>query len=443
MNRARNAFLLSFLIYLLPVIYPHGGNILGLILWAEFAGGYDNRAPLWLAMDAGLALALQATAFAVFYWIFAGRRRRWLSLLLCVPAGLWFLNIGYMVAIPKRFLIEADTKPEIGDWPIACDIIDASTTGLATGVTLALERAGEIWLRMEKGNRYGLLKGTDCGVDTRELFFPGARGGIAYVTGGGTMHYRVDLEGDGVFDHWYFGAGAPGAVKLEVPESVDYWSPVVDANGGALAWLETRREENGKIAAHLIVIRDLDNGSERRIKLRLAPYADPLLLDFSLAEGVFHILRKYQELLRVDKDGAVIGAPLRPEGSDRFGRNIRLLNGGWVVWDGYRDTGRYRIAWSLPAGKGQYEIPKGRSITSLTVDPGGRYIAISATRNLSIGNVPDTMFVIRVSDGADIYRRYLTPYTRSHLGFLGPDRLAMTIVEDGHARVLVLAVPRQ
>jgi hypothetical protein len=442
-RRARNAFLLSFLVYLLPIVHAHGGNILVLALWAEFVGGYSDREPLWMAMDAGLALALQTAAFILFFWILAGRRRRWLLLAPSIPVGFWLLNIGYMVEIPKRFLIEADTRPETGDWPVACEITDASTAGLATGVTLALERSGEIWLRMNKGNGYGLLKGTDCSVTSRELFFPGARGGIGYVTGGGTMHYKIDLEGDGVFDHWYFGAGAPVAVKLTMPESIDYWSPAVDADGGALAWLDSRRDGDGRISAHLITVRDLSNGSERRISLRLAPYANPQLLDFSLTEGVFHILRDYRELLHVGMDGAVMGAPLTPEGFDGFGNNIRLLDGGWVVWDGYRDVGRYRVAWSLPAGKGLTEIPKGRSVSSLTVQPGGRYIAVSTSRSLSIGDVPDTVFVIRVRDGAEIFRRYLAPYTRSHLGFLGPDRLAMTIVEDGRARVRVLAVPRQ
>jgi hypothetical protein len=443
MKQARNAFLLSFLVYLLPVIHAHGGNILGLILLAEFAGGHGDREPLWLTMDAGLALILQAAAFALFHWMLAGRRWRWLLLVPSVPAGLALLNFAYMIEIPKRFLIEADTSPESGDWPVACEIMDASTTGPPTGITLALERAGEIWLRMDKGNSHGLLKGTDCSVASRELFFPGARGGISYVTGGGTTLYKIDREGDGVFNSWYFGAGAPAAVKLAVSESIDYWSPVVDANGGALAWLETRRTGDGKIAAHLMIIRDLADGSVRRINLRLAPYANPQLLDFSRAEGVFHILRNYRELLRVGIDGAVMGPPLSPEGFDGFGHNIRLLDEGWVVWDGYREAARYRVAWSLPAGMGRHEIPKGRSITSLSVDPGGRYIAVSASRNLSIGDTPDTVFVIRVADGAEIYRRYLAPYTRGHLGFLGPDRLAMTIVEDGRARVRVLAVPRK
>jgi len=442
MKQVRNALLLSFLVYLLPLVHAHGGNILGLILWAEFAGGFSNREPLWLVMDAALALALQAAAFAVFYWILVGRRWCWLLLFPCIPAGLWLLNVGYMLEIPKHFLIEADTSPETGDWPIACEIKDASTTGLPTGITLALERAGEIWLRLDKGSSYGLLRGTDCSVASRELFFPGARGGIGYVTGGGAMYYRIDLEGNGIADHWYFGAGAPGPVKLKAPPTVDYWLPVVDAAGGAMAWLETRREDDGKIAAHLLVIRDLSDGSERRIKLRLAPYASPQLLDFSLAEGVFHILRNYRELLRVNLDGAVVGTSLSEEAFDGFGNNVRLLGDGWVVWDGYREAGRYRIKWSLPGGAGLHEIPKGRSITSLTVDPGGRYIAVSASRNLSIGDTPDTVFVIRTADGAEIYRRYLMPYTRSQLGFLGPDRLAMTAVDNGRASVRVLVVPR-
>lgn len=443
MRRARNAFLLSFLVYLLPVVHAHGGNLLGLILWAEFAGGYGNREALWLAMDAGLAIVLQVAAFTLFFWIFAGRRWRWLLLVPSIPTGLWLLNIGYMVEIPKRFLIEADTRPEIGDWPVECEIVDASTAGLTTGITLALERAGETWLRLEKGNSYGLLNGTGCSVASRELIFPGARGGIGYVTGGGTMYYRLDREGDGKFDHWYFDSGAPDAFKLAVPDGVDYWQPVIDADGGAMAWMVTRRSGDGRIAAHLLIVRNLSDGSERRIKLRLAPYANPRLLDFSLAEGVFHVLRNYRELLHVGADGAILGTALSPEGFDGFGSNIRLLDGGWVVWDGYRDAGRYRVAWSLPDGKGLYEIPKGRSITSLSVDPRGRYIAVSVTRSHSIGDVPDAVFVIRTADGGEIYRRYLEPYTRTHLGFLGPDRLAMTIVEDGRSRVRVLAVPRR
>lgn len=441
-KRARNAFLLSFLVYLLPVVHAHGGNILGLILWAEFAGGYSNREPLWLAMDAGLALALQAAALILFFWILGGRRRRWLFLLPAVPAGLWLLNFGYMVEIPKRFLIEADARPETGDWPVACEIENASTTDLTTGVSLALERAGEIWLRLEKGNAYGLLASPDCNVASRELFFPGARGGIGYVTAGGSMYYRIDLESDGIFDHWYFGAGAPGTIKLHPPRSVDYWTPTLATEGGALAWLEAERDDSGRITRHIIVLHRIADGAGRRIQLALEPYSDPQLVDFDLERGEFLIERNYRELLRIGTDGTMRGSPIRPEGFESFGRNIRVLEGGWVVWDGYRDAGRYRVAWSLPAGKGLYEIPKGRSVTSLSVDPGGRYIAVSTSRSLSIGDVPDTVFVLRVNNGSDVYRRNLQPYTRSHVGFLGPDRLAMTIVEDGRSRVRVLTVPR-
>ena len=441
-RRARNAFLLSFLVYLLPVVHAHGGNVLGWVLWAEFAGRYSNREPLWIVMDVGLALVLQAAAFALFFWILGGRRWRWLLLVPCLPSGLWLLNIGYMVEIPKRFLIEADTRPETADWPVACEIMDASTVDLMTGVTLAMERAGEIWLRMEKGNTYGLLASTDCSVASRELFFPGARGGIGYVTAGGSMYYRVDLEGDGIFDHWYFGAGAPGATRLSVPGTVDYWNPTLAMEGGGLAWLETNRDDSRRITGHFIAFRHIAGGAERRIQLALPPRSYPQLLDFSLERSEFLIQTNNRELLHIGFDGIVRSGPIRPEGFESSSRNIRILDGGWVVWDGYRDAGRYRIAWSLPAGEGLHEIPKGRLITSLSVDPGGRYIAVSTSRNLSIGNVPDTLFVLRASDGTDIYRRHQPSYTRSHVGFMGPDRLAMSIIKDGRSRVRVLTVPR-
>jgi hypothetical protein len=442
MKRARHAFLLSFLVYLLPIVHGHGGSILGLTLWTEFTNTNDHREALWLVMDAGLALALQAAAFGLFDWILKGGGWRWVAVPACLPAALWLLNVMYLVEIPKQFLIEKDNRPEIGEWPVACEIAGASTAGLPTGITLALEKAGEIWIRTGKqGLGYGLISARDCSIASRQLFFAGGRGSIGYVTGGGTMYYRTDVENDGIFDHWYFGTGAPGATRLRTPSRVDYWSPTVAAEGGAIGWLETKRESSGRIEAHYAVVREISTGNERRIELQLTQDSSLRLLDFSLANGVFYILRDYRELLTVDSLGNAIGAGLRIDGFDSLGNNIRLLKGGWVVWDGYRESGRYRIAWALPVGRGSVEIPKGSSITSLTVDPDGRYIAAATTRSLSIGDVPDTMFVLRTADGAEIYRRYLPSYTRSHVGFLGPGQLATTTIGDGGAVVRILKVP--
>ena len=442
MSRGVKAFLLSFLVYLLPIVQVHGGSLLGIVLWAELTGGYGNREGLWLAMDSGLALALQLAAFICFRWIMAGRRWRWLTILVAGPALVAAFNYAWQIEIPKRFLIEAETRPETGNWPVACSIADASTVGLQTGVTLALERAGEVWVRTGKKADYGLLSVADCRIASRELFFPGARGGIGYVTGGGTMYYRLDREGNGVFDHWYFGAGFPGTLKLEAPAAVDFWSPVVASDGGALGWIEFERDGNRKVIASFIVVRVLASGEQRRIRLALEPHASPRLLDFNLAEGVFHVSRNYREILRIGWDGRRRGNPVKPPGFDHLGNNIRLLDDGWVVWDQYRENKRNRVAWSLPAGEGSIEIPLGRGVTALSVDPLGRYIAVSVTRNLSIGDVRDAVFVLRAADGAELYRRYLDAYTRSQVAFLGADRLAVSVIENGAGRIDVLRVPR-
>jgi hypothetical protein len=89
------------------------------------------------------------------------------------------------------------------------------------------------------------------------------------------------------------------------------------------------------------------------------------------------------------------------------------------------------------------EIPKGRSITAVSVDPDGRYIALGVSRNLSIGDVRDAVFVLRVADGTEIYRRFLPAYTRSQVAFLGPDYLAVSLIEDAMARIDVLRVPAE
>ena len=75
----------------------------------------------------------------------------------------------------------------------------------------------------------------------------------------------------------------------------------------------------------------------------------------------------------------------------------------------------------------------GRSITSAAVDPEGGLIAMSETTTLSIGSARDTVYVIRTSDGAEVFRVYLPRYARSQVvffegGFFGYSDLAGTHV---------------
>jgi hypothetical protein len=68
-------------------------------------------------------------------------------------------------------------------------------------------------------------------------------------------------------------------------------------------------------------------------------------------------------------------------------------------------------------------------------------IAIGVGPNLSIGSVKDSVYVLRASDGVEIFRRFFPPYTRSRPVFLGNHYFALTTVEAGAISIEVLEVP--
>ena len=106
MSRTLAAFVLSFLIYLVPILHAHGGTFLGLYLWAALAEGSRAEEPLWLALDIGVAIALQAGWFMALRWILSGSRLRWLLLAALAPATAVAAVWAYLAVIPIMFLIE-------------------------------------------------------------------------------------------------------------------------------------------------------------------------------------------------------------------------------------------------------------------------------------------------------------------------------------------------
>jgi len=440
MSRTLIAFILSCLIYLVPIMHVHGGTVLGVYLWALLVDGRGEFEPLWKALDVALAVALQLVWFVVLRWIFAGSWVRWLVMAGIVPTTAVVVVLAYLAVFPTLFLIESDDRPETGNWPDVCSVSGASTAGLPTGVTLALERAGEAWIYSTDGG-YGVLSGPDCRIVHRKMFFPGVYGSIGYVAPRGAAIYSMDSDGDGQFENWYLGPGSDTPQRLEAPPGGDHWMPVLDAAAGAMAWLETRRGDDRRVRGNDIVVRMLPEGPQRRIPLHMEPTASLRLIDFDLAAGRFVVLRNYRTFYAVGLDGWANEAPIEPTGFEHVGENIRLLDEGWVAWDGYRDNGRYRVGWSLPSGEGLYEIPKGRGISAVSVDPAGRYIAVSVSGTLSIGSVEDSVRVVRVADGAEVWRRYMPRYTRSQVAFLGTGHLALTRVNESDVRIEVLEVP--
>jgi outer membrane protein assembly factor BamB len=118
------------------------------------------------------------------------------------------------------------------------------------------------------------------------------------------------------------------------------------------------------------------------------------------------------------------------------------VGSGWVAWDAAREPGeRYRVAWSLASGRGTHEALRGRSITAVKVDPDGEYVAISETTAIRDYNVEDAVYVLRASDGKEVWHRNLPSYARSSLAFLGEKLFAYTDSDGAHSTVRVVQIP--
>jgi hypothetical protein len=112
-------------------------SLLGVVLWMEIAIRWGDREPAWIAMDLALALLAQAAAFLVF--VVSSRIRspvRHVLPIAAVPFLLAFVNYGYMVAIPARFLIEDVESPERADWSVVCTVAGAWIAPVRAGAGL-------------------------------------------------------------------------------------------------------------------------------------------------------------------------------------------------------------------------------------------------------------------------------------------------------------------
>jgi hypothetical protein len=112
-----------------------------------------------------------------------------------------------------------------------------------------------------------------------------------------------------------------------------------------------------------------------------------------------------------------------------------------LAWDAYREEGRYRLHWRTAKGAGSHEVALGRSITAVGAAPSGSYVAVSTTTALNIVHIRDSVFVLRTSDGIEVFRRYLPTYTRSRVAFLGESRFAFDDRQGEHFSVRVLVIP--
>ena len=412
-TRTIAALAMSFGVYLTPLVGPHAAWLLGAVLLRALAGrgGAGGRAPLWALTEVAVAVLAQAGLFALLYW-FLGRPgwRRGIAVALPALPAIAFLNYAYTVAIPARFLIEADDTPERSAWPLVCTARDVWIPPIAGPASVLPETP--VWVVEAKAPyRYGLLDPASCGVKTLELTHAGS-GSITYASGGRALYMTMPpptaRPAWSVFD---LESGQLGPLAVEPNQP-----PILSIDGRDAAWLQPVAGSSPPIQL-AAVVQQVGGSRRRTVELSALGRGGLQLVQLDATDLV--IARGLRELVVVGRDGAVRETLPVPAEIALHPQTYRILPGGWVAWDAYRDSGAYLVAWSLPAGKGLHRIPKGRSVTSLAPSPDGRYIALSVTSTLNIGSTPDAVYVLRTEDGSEAFRRRFPKYTRSSVAFAG------------------------
>lgn len=428
------ALALSSTIYLVPVVTAHWIDPFGLVLGQEM---FQDRELAWKAADVAFALILQAILFACVWWVVPRSKAvaAGVTVLLLFP-GAMALNFAYLYAIPSYFLIERDTTPDTSAWREECAVEGFSLDPVRQGISRGLERRGETWVRQDNGTQYGILRVPGCAVEPVAIpELPIAPGLQQALPDGSVVYVTMERGVAGGQQYWLLRRGSQEPIRLEAPEGQVDSGPLVAEDGGWVTWVTRTPEREASLR-----IEPLGSGQPMVFSHALLQRATlvPVELDMTRREVIVN--RDLSAFAKLRLDGTVGWGPLTPGAIAAQTDTFRYLDGQWAAWDAYVEHTRYRLGWSTQVGQGQYEAPKGRSITSAAMDPRGRYVAASTTSSLNIGSIKDTVVALRTGDGSEVFRRTLPMYARSQVAFLGEGYFAYSDVERTRSRTRVLRI---
>ena len=437
------AVLGSFGVYFIPLVGPHAAWFLGQSL---VAGASQNRSLAWLATDIAVALMAQLGVGLALYWSLGGRWARKIIWLGGIPLAI-ALNLAYLGIIPAFFLIEADTASEINTWAEHCFVRSVVLRPVRPAADVG-QGARTWWSTRAPDGRDTLLSVPDCQTTDAVLPVPGKspEGYLDFSLG------LVSTSPDGVAivqqmdrrtSHrmWWTLAhpAAPLHRLAEASESLNS-GPIISRRGDAVAYVTIDLESGPPVLSRVVVRKATPESAAVEADIDLAPFgpASYSALDVD-AEAREVLLWRNDRPLIVGFDGQA--RPVRFEAEDIDAQNTTYIRAGdgWVAWDAYKESGPYQIGWSVAGGTGRHRTNAGRAVTSAAVDPTGSYIAVSETTTLSIGNARDVVYVLRTSDGAVVFRRYLPRYSRSEVVFFEGGFLGYSELEGTH--ILKLPTP--
>jgi hypothetical protein len=429
------AFAGSFAIYSLPLVGPHAVWLLGEHLYAGISSD-GHRDTAWVAVEIAIAIGAQTLLGLTLLWVLSRRSMiRAASLVAIVAILVVTLEQIYMVTVPSYFLIEPDIAAEQSPWPEECFLPRTSLAAVRTAPDLPLERAARAWVSSDDARSLWLLESCDRRLPL-DLGGMSAQSIAPFVLANGAALFAVWEPGAARSTWWLLprpdGEAAPLALAPPAGPHLgpgEFVALVLSNDGESVAWKQRVAGETTTPLPEEVVVLSLRGGRRRVIRLPDPGRASVVLLGVdTIGETLTVFEHDYRSrsnaISKLGFDGTRRTPPLVAEGVDAQSTTFLQVGDGWAAWDAYRDEGRYRIAWSLPAGKGSKEVPLGRAITSLDVDPTGSYIAVSTTTTLNIGQIRDCVSVLRTKDGAEVFRRYLPTYSRSRVAFVGSSRFA-------------------
>jgi len=358
----------------------------------------------------------------------------------CAPVFVAAANWTYLSALPPRFPTEWATTSDLGDWKTVCTVPDMEVAEVRSPPDTSLARAGQAWLRAN--GEYVVLTMPSC--HTRLIRKPDAATqlDLDFVSPAGVYLMR---NGDNKTrqTHWWMGNGSLRPLSGLPEGSMIFGMPVLSNDGHWVAWMElipgTKRrravvQSLDDERAHLVDIPD-----QRVLEWTLLA-ADMERKELTFYEYDYTTRRSSLTMLGLGSEQQ--GDSIVTQGVNAQFTTLLRVGSGWVAWDAARELGeRYRVAWSLANGRGAHKALRGRSITALKVDPDGAYVAISETTAMRDYNVRDAVYVLRTSDGKEVWHRNLPTYSRSSLAFLGEKFFAYTDSDGAHSTVRVLQIP--
>jgi hypothetical protein len=363
-----------------------------------------------------------------------------LVLAACAPLFAAAANWTFLSALPSGYQTERATTPNLGDWKTACALPDMEVALVRSPPDTSLARAGHAWLRAKDG--YVDLTMPSC--HTRLIPKPddSVQLDLDFVSPAGVYLMR-NWDNKTRQTHWWVGNGSLRP-SSRIPEgSTIFGMPILSNDGHWVAWIELI--PGAKL--HRAVVQSLDDERAHFVDM-----PDQQILQWTLLAADME--RKELTFYEYDYPKQRSSLTMLGLGSERRGDSIVVqgvdaqfttllrVGSGWVAWDATRDLGkRYRVAWSLANGRGVHKAFWGRSITAVAVDPDGAYVAISETTALRDYNVQDAVYVLRTSDGKEVWHRNLPTFARSSPAFLGEKFFVYTDLDGAHSTVRVLQIP--